>query len=195
DDQVAPGQAGGLQEPLKPLAGLAGQRPPGEGVVIRPLVGEDEQAEPLEAPPVDRPHAERRVRGDPEGVEAGPAEAPLATGQGPGGVGGGAGVDPARGRAWRLIWQVTGVVGVALIAAIRRRGVAEVRASCVVLSRLREQADRLLVIGAVARRPAAAQTRAGAEREVPERDRQRGVRERRGGGPAGAGEVRKRAAG
>jgi hypothetical protein len=48
EDQVPAGQAGGAQEPLQPLAGLPGQGPATEQVVVGGLVGQDEQAQVAE---------------------------------------------------------------------------------------------------------------------------------------------------
>jgi hypothetical protein len=103
DDQVPAGQPGGAQEPLQPLAGLPGQGPATEQVVVGGLVGQDEQAQVAEPAPVDRPDPERRVRGDPEGGEVGPAEAGLGAEQQPGQAAGGPGskaVAAARGGSY-----------------------------------------------------------------------------------------------
>lgn len=73
------------------------------------------------------------MRRDAKGWKSGPPEARLATGQEPRDVGGRPEVKRAWSRAWRLIWQVTGIVGITLIASLCQRRVAEVRAACVVL--------------------------------------------------------------
>jgi hypothetical protein len=65
------------------LAGLAGQCPAGEQVVVGRLVGQDQQAEILEAATVDRADPEGGVCGDAERGEVRPAEARLAAEQQP----------------------------------------------------------------------------------------------------------------
>src|SRR5262249_23724948 len=120
DDQVALGEAGGHEEALEVLARLARQCPPAEGGGVRALVGENEEAELPEAPAIDGPGPERRVRRDAKGRKVGPAKAWLATGQEPREVGGRAGVEVERAGARRLIGQVTGIVGVAFLASLRR---------------------------------------------------------------------------
>src|SRR5690349_5505464 len=72
DDQVALRQARSPQDPLQPLAGLAGERAAREHVVLRRLVGEDDEAELLEAAAIDRTDAERWMQSDAEPREVGP---------------------------------------------------------------------------------------------------------------------------
>jgi hypothetical protein len=80
-DQVAAGEAGGQEQLVELLAGVARQRAAGEQVVVGGLVGQDDQAEVLEAAAGDRADAEGGVGGDAEGGEVGPAEAGFAAEQ------------------------------------------------------------------------------------------------------------------
>ncbi len=116
-DGVARGDAHGVQELLQALARISGQRAKHEQVVVRLLIGEDEDARLGRAAAIDRTVAKRRVRRRAERREVGPRQAGLAAHHQPRQRRLGPGVELPERMLRRLVGQVASFLRVTFVAA------------------------------------------------------------------------------